>query len=484
MILDEAIELGGDEGLELVKVLVLRAGEAGNSWNDQPWFFTQVLRVALDLIGDHIWVPRFLVALMALAMLCAAGYIVFGKLKFLIVLPLIGFWLMSPDILDLNLSAMVEVPAFALMTMAIALAKLGSESRRLLPLLASGILAGIACQTKLVAALFLPALVVVVIVGSLMPGRLATCPTPEFSWVSRRWRSVRNICWVGGFAGLAFGLVLIFSPSWSWDQLWVNHVKASASNAVITDHNYEFTWRYLLYHEESLVGIILGVVCLALNRQWAALSGFAAMYGVSLLIHLNHKPFWYYYYVHLAVPASALSAYGLVSCMGVIIGGGRGLVRQRWAIAAAGSVMGAALLLTSSGIFGVPRFWEQWQALQTAERLKDSPLMKAIRDHSHERFTMFTRRPILYFHSRLVPIPDLALLVKKRFWSGELSEQSVVTKLIQGSPDLLHLDRRHYPSTSPINPFLQERYTMVWNQEFEEVWVRKPGANAYPQRDP
>jgi len=113
MILDEAIELGGDEGLELVKVLILRAGEAGNSWNDQPWFFTQVLRVALDLIGDYIWVPRVLVAIMALAMLCAAGYIVFGRFKFLMVLPLIGFWLMSPDILDLNLSAMVEVPAFA-----------------------------------------------------------------------------------------------------------------------------------------------------------------------------------------------------------------------------------------------------------------------------------------------------------------------------------------------------------------------------------
>jgi hypothetical protein len=480
MFLNEVVELGGDEGLELAKVMVLRAGEAGNCWNDQPWFFTQILSLALAFCGDHILVPRILVALLALGMLCAAAWLAFGRVRVLTVLPVTGFWMLSPHILDVNISAMVEIPAFALMTMAMAFARFGSESGRWPPLAASGVLTGMACQIKLVAAMYGPALVLVVVVGSLQSwipdGRPIHAEVPP----GRLWRLARHLGWLSSFAALTFVVILVCAPSWRWDLLWEHHARASSSNPVSVDHNYEFTWRYLWYHEEALIGAALGIACLVLRRQWTALAGLAAMLLVSIGIHLNYKPYWYYYYVHIAIPASALSAYGLVSCLEVILRRGGLLFQRRPGVVAAGAIAGVALVVTAAGVFGVPRFRTQWQALQLVERLQDSPLMAAIRTHSPSHSTLFSRRPILYFHSRLAPIPDLALLVKKRFWSGDLSEQSLVTKIIAGKPDLLHLDRRHYPPTSPINAFLQGGYTMVWNQDADEVWVRKRALTVHP----
>ena len=104
-------------------------------------------------------------------------------------------------------------------------------------------------------------------------------------------------------------------------------------------------------------------------------------------------------------------------------------------------------------------------------RVHDSHVVHAILENANGHKTLFSRRPIYYFHSGLSPIPDLALLVKKRFWSGGVSEQSVVARVISSKPGILHLDRRQYPDASPINPFLKAEYKLVWNEGPDEVWV-------------
>ncbi len=472
MLLNEAVELGGDEGMELAKVLVLRSGEAGNCWNDQPWFFSQILRLVLACFGDNIVVPRVMVALFAMGLLCAVTKTVFGRVRLITLLPVACFWLLSPHILDLNVSAMLEIPSFAVMTLAIAMTRMSCESGKWGHFVASGVLAGAACQLKLITAMYAPALILWVVLGSLFPEVVGTKQVAVDSGADRYMRAVRNLALVGAAAGLAFGTIMALAPSWRWDLLWDNHAKASSSYEVLANRNYEFTWRYLWYHEESLIGGFLGIICLVWRRQWLPFAALVAMYGAAILIHLNHKPYWYFYYVHIAIPASALSAYGLVTCIEVILTLAGGERDWRWVAVTTGSVAGASLLIGSAVVFGVPRFRNQWQELNMAEKGQESPVLAAIRANSRGRATMFSRRPIFYFHSRLTPIPDLALLVKKRFWSGDLSEQSVVTKVIAGKPDLLHLDRRHYPPTSPINAFLQDGYTLVWNQGADEVWIR------------
>ena len=426
MILTDAIELGGDEGLELAKVLVLRNGDAGICWNDQPWFFTQVLRGVLAIGGDNIGSARAFVGLLAVGMLCASAKIVFGRVRPLTVLPVAFFWFLSPHILDVNLSVMLEIPAFSMMTIALAFARSYCESGRLRLLAVSGALVGIACQVKFVAAMFLPALVLMLIFHASSERR-----EDGKTWPTIASRVFRDLWVVGVCSGIVFGVLIAFAPSWRWELLWGNHATASSSDPVLMDRNYEFSLNYLWYHEEAMIGGVVGVACLCARRNWLSLIPTVAMYVASVLIHLHHKPYWYFYYVHIAIPASMLSAYGLSTCLGTIFGRhGEARPDRSRLVAVSASISGAALLAGAAWVFGIPRFQTQMNSLRMTARVHDSHVVHAILENANGHKTLFSRRPIYYFHSGLSPIPDLALLVKKRFWSGGVSEQSVVARVI------------------------------------------------------
>lgn len=470
MILNTALELGGDEGMELAKILVLRSGGARECWNDQPWMYTQILSRLMSVFGDHVWVPRGFSLCLVVVMLCASAVVAFGRWTWSGLIGIAVFWACSPHILDLNLSAMVEVPTFAFLMLGVCFCWRYCETGRVGFSLLGGLFCGFACGMKFVAAMYLPTLVLVLLV------RRGFAPTEEWKRAGR-WPALRSrfgglgVFLVGAL--VAFLFTVLCSPSWKWQWLWESHVKASLSEEVLNDRTFEFGWRYLRYHEEMVVGALFGVLILVLRKQFRLLLLLVGIFASALTVHLNHKPFWYFYYLHLAIPGSILAGYGLMSSIEWIFAsspGEFGIGRRGRAVV---GVLGASLTGAALFVYGVPRFQEQLSAVRSSERMDQSPSFLAIEKYKGSCTTLFTRRPILYYHSGLRPIPNLALLVKKRFWSGEITEEEVFYQMMASAPDLLHIDPRIYPKSIPVSRFLSDRYTNVWVGRSDQLWLRK-----------
>ena len=149
------LEIGGDEGMELSKALVVaRAPEQlPKVWNDQPWFYSMVFGKVFRSFGFLPLIPRMA------SLLCVALYC--GWMRRLMPVTA-GPWhhtagvllfLTFPSVMSLSVSAMCELPATLLgLIGATALFNASGPWRRIL-LIAGGVLLGVAINIKLTAAM-------------------------------------------------------------------------------------------------------------------------------------------------------------------------------------------------------------------------------------------------------------------------------------------------------------------------------------------
>ncbi len=161
--LEEALYFAWTESYELSKgALLLRGGDLYHpTWNDQPPFYTWLLATAFKFFGESALVGRWLTLLFVGLGLSAYTYIIGGRERTwgtscLAVL----FLTSSPFFVKVSVLTMIDLPSMLLAVMSLALVMLRPRRGKVLWLAASGILYGLAVQTKLTALLYGPALVV------------------------------------------------------------------------------------------------------------------------------------------------------------------------------------------------------------------------------------------------------------------------------------------------------------------------------------
>jgi 4-amino-4-deoxy-L-arabinose transferase-like glycosyltransferase len=153
--LGSAFQFGGDEGYELMKGLLLSRGRLLYSeiWSDQPPVHTALLAALFHFTGPSILAARLLSV--------AFGGLLIGSLYELArrrsghgaALLAAALLIPSSYFLQLAVSAMIVLPAFALGLFAVVLLDYYVESRKAHWLALSGLALGLGLQTKLTAGL-------------------------------------------------------------------------------------------------------------------------------------------------------------------------------------------------------------------------------------------------------------------------------------------------------------------------------------------
>ncbi len=198
--LASAVEFGGDEHYELIKGFLCSLGFDlyTEIWNDQPPFHTGVLSLLFQLFGPSVLVARLLTVGLV-AVLIATFFRIIRERTGTIAgwIAVIGL-LAAPQFMELGVSVMLEPVTFAIGWASVGLLfgffKRGPVSGLwggLVWLLASGFVMGLALQTKLTAAMLLPAIgVELVLHGMTVQG-----------WIRWRGRGAKSGEFGGGFGG-------------------------------------------------------------------------------------------------------------------------------------------------------------------------------------------------------------------------------------------------------------------------------------------
>ena len=380
-----------DEGWELEKAWMLWSGYPmyGDFWNDQPPFYTLLLRGLLAVPGADRGLARGLTLGMATLLAGCFAWLV-GRVA--------GFWgavvglvllAASGQVLLQCGSVMIGLPAYALALASVvcvwrwregvagtfrapgsadlsAAANLQNGEPGRAQTGPTGWVRGgggwLALQTKLTAGLVLAALGVQVLVW----GWLAR-PGDE----RRAWGRAVGI-WLAGLVGAWVAVWAVF-PGRGVGMLVGGHFD-DANATGFAEARYMQLDRLLAEDWPLWLGAVPGLIWCWLKRsQWGVFP--VALLVGSYVAHRLHRPFWFYYYLHLAVPLAWLTAVGLVK-------------GAEWVVARRGET--------------------RW---------------------------FYTDRPTLAFAARMVMPPELVVVPQKRVRTGRMTEAQLVGLLQRYRPE-------------------------------------------------
>ena len=250
---------------------------------------------------------------------------------------------------------------------------------------------------------------------------------------------------------------------------WESHFSAATHKAVASE-TFAFRPESLLNDLALLAPAAVGVVLIGWSRLWNLL--FPAVLLVTvLLIHLWHRPYWYYYGLHFAIPMAWLGAVGIVEWF-------RAIWKQDiWASLAAKLRFGIGWLgwsmLVSLVLTLVPeKVWNELVSLSAASPALEDGRVIELRKHAAQTHWVFTDRVIYAFWAALPVPPELAVVPSKRMWSGQISETEVLEFLEQYRPEQILL-LSGWGERTGLSDYIQTHYQPDSAGGSGELYLRK-----------
>jgi hypothetical protein len=180
-----------------------------------------------------------------------------------------------------------------------------------------------------------------------------------------------------------------------------------------------------------------------------------------------HKPWWPYYYVHIAIPLCWCAAVGVCKVIEMAKGRGKSVwvgVAVAYAICAL-PWMGARVYLEASGVRKSPQTYS-------------TPVLGQVARYKAYCEWLFADRPIYSFHTGIPLVPDLAVLPVKRFWAMEMTNQRLTNELVALKPGLLLLDND--TRERPFQKLIETDYRLVYVDGDNRLYVHHSIAKKAP----
>lgn len=458
-------ELSSDEGINLIKALMLEKGYAlyDEIWSDQPPLLTHILAWGLRLFGVRVGVARNLIFLMSLALLSAAfaWMSLVWKKPYAYASALLFFFL--PSYLNLSLSVMVGLPSIAFAMGALFCLTLWHRQHRYFWLVVSAVLLSWAVLTKLMIGFLAP----IFGMGLLLDGFSRFRAT-------RGWRDLFLPAgiWSVMFVGLVLAGLYTLVGFENLPQLVEDHLSATASAFYAADPtlkiNYHLrdAWPFLFL---AVVGTGFAVVL----RQWMTLY-LAAWALTAYLLLLNHLPVWSHHPLYITVPGAMLGGIAVVEGLKLLGTAARTPIELK----KLGWLRGAALLGTLYLAVLLPQT-EPFRLLSWPPTLQTTGLEVGARvervlgtmaEYAPQTKWVFTDSPMFAFRARLAVPPELAVMTDKRIRTGLLTDEQILHIILQYQPEQILLGRFSLPG---LDAYLAAHYQIVARKEdFLKLYIR------------
>lgn len=450
--LSTAIRIGGDEGFELSKALLCVKGHHLYSeiWNDQPPLHTFLLTQVLKHVSPSILYPRLLTTAFAILLL-AALFLLAWRVNGLATAAIATALLVaSPGFLSLASSCMLEIPALATAVAALSVLVNFRSDKWPSSELIAGAMFGLAMEIKLVPAVLLP------LAGFII-------------WLnhSQRPTSIRQI-----FRFLSiFFTTLIFAfvaADWLIDrgaylahfkQSWISHFTPTKSFEYGSPADHPFDWKILLRNWDATIPAVLGIIyCIRLRNSRARLIVPTVWLAFVLLVFGSHTPWWSYYYVHIAIPLCWCAAIGIVQAFDK--------VRLRKFFVAIPTTF---LLCALPWMFA--RVYLQITTIRNSPQTYTALVLKEVSRYKPFTEFIWADEPVYSFHTRIPLPPDLAVLMLKRLWSGDMTNAKITAELETIKPGIMILNSD--TRLRPYGKLLQTQYRLVYDDGSVRLYVEK-----------
>lgn len=170
---------------------------------------------------------------------------------------------------------------------------------------------------------------------------------------------------------------------------------------------------------------------------------------LTLVVFAVHRPWWSYYYVHIAVP--------LCWCAGV---GVQVLWQRVWASHHRLAWVLPGLYVLSGLAWITGRVSLQISAIRQSPQTYSSLVLTEIARFKPLAHWFFADEPIYSFHAGIPMPPPLAVVPLKRLWSGDMTNVRITEELRKFKPGLILL--RNDSHERPFQALLNSEYQLVY----------------------
>lgn len=480
--LGTALEFSGDEGFELMKGFLCSKGFVlyKEIWSDQPPLYTLLLKWAFQTAGPSILVAR----------LIAAG---FGLLLFSVFFELVRrrsgqlaaafatfFLVASPVVLLLSVAVMKEAAALGMALLSVLILRQPNVRGHWTSLVVSGVCMGMASEIKFSALLVSPALLLEI----LQPESHGNNPTKPHASQAHSSDSVRvadlhqpqNIrlhrvtSWL-----LSFVLVItIIGLAWSkgsFEPSWRAHLTSHNVLGFQIKETIKLPAHLLFGHLDVILLALAGIVFVFCRQRWRNVRFPLVLLITVVAVHCVHRPWWDYYYLHLAIPLAWLAGYAsaeMTSNLFRLINNPDG--RRMGFVFCKGIAICTLISLATAR--SSQRFKVEFRALSHQTTVEMSPVILKMKDYSTSSRWAYSDDVIYAFHAGLPVPPELAVITPKRFWSGQITTQQLIDACKHYQPELIILTSTT-ASYSEWREFLNSKYLAVASEKIYTLYVAK-----------
>jgi 4-amino-4-deoxy-L-arabinose transferase-like glycosyltransferase len=427
--LGTALELGGDEGYELTKGFLCSKGYLmyKDIWCDQPPLFPMLLSQVFRAVGPSILAARLVTVGFALALFGALYQLVRQRSGMVAALTAVFCLLAAPGVLLLSSSVMVEVPAIGTALVSAGLLFQWSKRSHWAWLLASGAVMGLALEIKLTAVMVLPAVLIEIALASWKQGgglRQRRLVSSALEWLAA--------------CGVVFAAVALLWGRGSLGPSWRSHTVTQPVPGLSSAADFRFTLDMPLDHLECIIAAAVALVMLCRQKRWRELSFPLALLLTAVAVHSVHRPWWGYYYLHLAVPLAWLAGVAASEVLKAISGRVKArnscassLATWKWVELCV--LLALALAVAEARLEGAIR------AIRQAPRASDSVVLAKMNQYADRTHWVYVQPVIYPFHAGLAVPPEVAVVMLKRYWSGQITPEQIVETCRRYKPEQLLL---------------------------------------------
>lgn len=468
--LGTAFQFGGDEGYELITGFLMSKGYVlyTQIWNDQPPLLVLLLDLLFKIFGPSILAARLLAAGFGLLMFAAFFQTVkIGSGKWA---ALIGTFLLlaSPGILEISVSVMQEVPTFALVLLSLWCLLRSRPTGRSFWLVVSGSVFGLAMATKLTAMIAFPAMILELVLRYAGDRKVSSFKRVGLALL--QW---------GGVLAITFTCVLVLWGRGSFESSYRAHFAEHQISGMGKPDDFPPNLAAFLDNSECVAAALLAVVFIFRRRQLGQFTVPLTWLATAILIHAVHRPWWMYYYLHLAIPMAWLAGFALCEllkpfCLLLSSAALNLSSRRTWGALALAALVAIVLVRSEQRIEG------GFLDLRHRQTIRSNPLLAKMRQfggRTHWIYVRYTQEAYA-FHAQLLTPPELAVVTLKRFWSDQISPAEIQNICKRYRPEQLILDPMD--ARSNWSSFLTN-YSLAYLDHDNALYVLRAGGDEIQQ---
>ena len=256
-------------------------------------------------------------------------------------------------------------------------------------------------------------------------------------------------------------------------ESWRSHFGGTKSFAYGSASEHSFDWRLLLKNWDMTLPALFGVGVLIKGwRQRPLLLLPLAWLVLSLTVFSIHKPWWAYYYIHIALP--------LCWCGAIGIHWAYSRLRLSFSSRRPGQAGSAALLWRGAPFVLVVICMALWMSarvyLQIAGVRKSPQLYSALVLKEIDRLKpyahwIYTDELAYSFHADIPMPPPLAVVPLKRLWAGEMNNERIAAEMEHFKPELILL--RNTSGPAPFQTLIDEDYRLIYQDSERRLYGLK-----------